>query len=105
MGHDKTLIPVEVAYATPEKQVIKALEVQVGTCLSEAIEAAGIAVEFPGLEWGAKNVGVFSQAKPLDYILEAHDRVEIYRPLIIDPKEARRLKAEKQKAKAKKKPV
>ena len=104
MVTERTLIPVEVAYATPEQQVIKAFEVPVGTSLSEAIDASGIVADFPGLEWGAKNVGVFSQAKPLDYLLEPHDRVEIYRPLIIDPKEARRLKAEKQKSRATKKP-
>lgn len=90
---------VEVAYALPDKQLIRKLEVGQGTTLSEAIELSRIVEDFPEISWDAKNVGVFSQRKPLDYVLEANDRVEIYRPLIIDPKEARRLKAEKQKQK------
>lgn len=90
---------VEVAYALPDKQLIRKLEVEQGTTLAQAIELSQITENFPELTWDAKSVGVFSQRKPLDYELVENDRVEIYRPLIIDPKEARRLKAEKQKVK------
>ena len=94
-------IPVEVAYASPDKQIIVRLDVPEGTNLSEAVQMSGILSEFPEIELTAKNVGVFSQRKALDYLLKANDRVEIYRPLLIDPKQARRLKAEKQQLKNK----
>ncbi|MCF6264266.1 MAG: RnfH family protein [Xanthomonadales bacterium] len=89
---------VEIAYARPDKQLIRSLEVSQGTTLAEAIELSGIVEDFPEIRWDTKNVGVFSQKKPLNYVLQENDRIEIYRPLIIDPMEARRLKAEKQKA-------
>ena len=98
MNEAKSKFYVEIAFALPDKQLIRKLEVEQGTTLAEAIELSLIVEDFPELSWGAKTVGVFSQRKPLDYVLEENDRVEIYRPLIIDPKEARRLKAEKQKA-------
>ncbi len=90
---------IEVAYATPEKQVICGLEVEQGTSLSQAVEMSGILKEFPEIELTTKNVGIFSQRKALDYLLKANDRVEIYRPLEVDPKEARRLKAAMEKLK------
>ncbi|MCF6264854.1 MAG: RnfH family protein [Xanthomonadales bacterium] len=89
---------VEIAYARPDKQLIRSLEVSQGTALDDAIRLSGIVEDFPEIRWNAKNVGVFSQKKPLNYVLQENDRIEIYRPLIIDPMEARRLKAEKQKA-------
>lgn len=89
---------VEIAYARPDKQLIRSLEVSQGTTLNEAIELSAIVEDFPEIYWDAENVGVFSQKKPLNYVLQENDRIEIYRPLIIDPMEARRLKAEKQKA-------
>ncbi|MBE9549182.1 MAG: RnfH family protein [Proteobacteria bacterium] len=98
MNEERSKFYVEVAFALPDKQLIRKLEVEQGTTLAEAIKLSLIEEDFPELSWDAKNVGVFSQRKPLDYVLEGNDRVEIYRPLIIDPKEARRLKAEKQKA-------
>lgn len=90
---------IEVAYAKPEKQIICSLEVEQGTSLRQAVEMSGILTEFPEIELTAKNVGIFSQRKALDYLLKANDRVEIYRPLEIDPKEARRLKAAKEELK------
>ncbi len=94
-------IIVEVAYATPEKQVIRSLEVEVGTSLEQAVELSGIVTDFPELALTGKNAGVFSHLKPLGYVLQSGDRVEIYRPLQIDPKTARRLKAEKAELKKK----
>lgn len=98
MPDDALTFFVEVAYALPNKQLIRSFEVEQGITLDDAIRLSGIIEDFPEIYWDAKNVGVFSQAKPLDYVLQENDRVEIYRPLIIDPKEARRLEAEKQKA-------
>jgi len=93
------LMDVEVAYALPQKQVIAKVTVALGTTVAEAIEASGIRKLFPGIE-AVPVVGIFSRKVSLDYLLQAGDRVEIYRPLLADPKEVRRRKAEEQKLKA-----
>ncbi len=91
------LIEVEVAYALPQRQVIAKVSVAAGTTVAEAIVLSGIRSMFPGIEEQPK-VGIFSRKVSLDYRLQAGDRVEIYRPLLADPKEVRRRKAEEQKA-------
>jgi putative ubiquitin-RnfH superfamily antitoxin RatB of RatAB toxin-antitoxin module len=86
-------IDVEVAYATPEKQRIVKLSVEDGCTVEEAIVRSGIRDEFPGLEVNPAAVGIFSRKVSLDHRLRDGDRVEIYRPLIADPKESRRRRA------------
>jgi len=93
------LMDVEVAYALPQKQVIAKVTVRQGTTVTEAIEASGIRQLFPGIE-AQPVVGIFSRKVSLDHPLQDGDRVEIYRPLLADPKEVRRRKAEEHKAKA-----
>ncbi len=97
-------IRVEVAYALPEKQLLLSLDIAPGTTLAEAIAQSGIEKEFPGLEIDPARVGIFGNKARLEDELRSGDRVEIYRPLIADPKEARRKRAElaKEKAKTKK---
>lgn len=89
-------ISVEVAYATPEKQLVLALRVPKGTTAYAAALQSGIAKEFPEIDFETQPMGIF--AKPLngkgrplpdEYQLREGDRVEIYRPLQIDPKQAR----------------
>lgn len=93
------LIPVEVAYALPERQLIVALEVTAGTTALEAVQQSGIEQEFPGLVVDAgTSLGIFGQAVPPQQALNPGDRVEIYRPLKADPKAARKARAEKAKA-------
>lgn len=84
---------VEVAYATPEKQAILRIEVPPGCTVERAIELSGIREQFPEMVVRDNAVGIFSRKVPLDHTLRAGDRVEIYRPLIADPKEARRRRA------------
>lgn len=93
------LIPVEVAYALPERQLIVPLDVVRGTTALEAAQQSGIEQEFPGLviDAGTK-LGIFGQAVPPQQALNPGDRVEIYRPLKADPKAARKARAEKAKA-------
>lgn len=100
------LIDVEVAYATPERQEIIALQVPVGTTAYEAVLSSGIVDNFPQINLDKDPMGIFSQ--PMDgrklplaaeYVLENRDRVEIYRPLEIDPKQARLERAAKKKSK------
>lgn len=90
-------IKIEVAYATPEKQLIIELEVPEGTTLLQAAQLSGINREFPSLDIETTPMGLFGKkvAKPDQQTLAAGDRVELYRPLLIDPKQARLNRAKK----------
>jgi len=90
-------IRVEVAYAKPEEQVIIPIDVPVGTTLEEAIRVSGILEQFPEIDLNKNRTGIFGKLAGLDTVLRERDRVEIYRPLIADPKEARRKRAAKKK--------
>ena len=98
------MIKVEVAYATPEKQKIISLDVMQGTTAYQAAELSGIVNEFPEIVLEDAKIGLFGKAvrAPKDEILRDMDRVEIYRPLIIDPKAARANRAAKAAEKASK---
>lgn len=89
---------VEVAYARHERQLIVKLSVANGTTARQAVELSGIAAEFPEIDLAHLQLGVFGKAVREDAVLREHDRVEIYRPLIADPKEVRRRRAEAGKA-------
>lgn len=89
-------IRVEVAYGEPARQRILSVELKPGARVEEAIEASGIQELFPQLEVHPDRVGVWSRKVSLREILRDGDRVEIYRPLQIDPKEARRARANAQ---------
>ena len=90
-------ITVEVAYATPEEQRIISLEVDPGTTLRQAIQQSGILEHFGEIDLANAKVGVFGKMKKPDETLRAGDRVEIYRPLIADPKEVRKARAARAK--------
>ena len=83
-------IPVEVAYALPDRQALLPLLVPKGATVREAIEHSGILELFPEIDLGENRVGIFGRLCTADRVLEAGDRVEIYRPLLADPKEVRR---------------
>lgn len=87
-------IRVEVAYATPERQLVIGIDIPARGTLEEAIERSGIRAEFPGLKVDPTAVGIFGRKAHMGQVLSEGDRVEIYRPLIADPKEARRRRAE-----------
>jgi len=86
-------IPVEVAYALPGKQVILGMDVVPGATLEEVIRASGILDRFPEIDLGKNKIGIFGKLGRLGDTLLAGDRVEIYRPLIADPKEVRKQRA------------
>lgn len=90
---------VEVAYALPERQLIIALDVDDGCTVFEAAQRSGIERQFAGLDLTQVEMGVFGRvvSKPREELLHDGDRVEIYRPLIADPKEARKARAAKTK--------
>lgn len=90
------MIDVEVAYAKPEVQRLLQLRVPRGTTMVEAVRRSGIVELFPEIEPDRAPLGIFgSRVKDRDRVLEPFDRVEIYRPLIHDPKEQRRERARK----------
>lgn len=88
-------LSVEIAYALPETQLLIELEVAAGTTAREAIENSGILQRFPEIDLSRQKIGIFGKAVKPDCVLNSGDRVEIYRPLIADPKDARRRRAEK----------
>jgi uncharacterized protein len=85
---------VEVVYALPHRQVLLKLEVLEGTTVAGAIARSGILERFPGLSLVPGRVGVFGRLMDPEAPVRDGDRIEIYRPLIADPKEARRKRAE-----------
>ena len=89
------MIHVEVAYATNEEQFVLPVELSVGATVAEAIQASGLLAKVSDIEPGSARVGIFSRPASLDTVLQDGDRVEIYRPLLIDPKEARRQRAKR----------
>jgi hypothetical protein len=90
---DGAFIDVEVAYAQPDCQVIVPLQVSAGISAGEAVRQSGLLERFPELASRNLSIGVFGQAVSPCAPLAQGDRVEIYRPLQVNPKEARRLRA------------
>ncbi len=86
-------IRVEVAYALPDRQAILAVEVPEGTSALEAARRSGIATRFEGLDLDNAKLGIFGKLVGPGQVLREGDRVEIYRPLIADPKEVRKARA------------
>ena len=86
---------VEIAYALPEEQVIISIKVPTIFNVQQAIEKSGIQKKFPGIDLSKNKVGIFGKKTTLDQPLNDRDRIEIYRPLILDPKEMRRKRAAK----------
>ncbi len=89
------MLHVEVAYAQEKVQEIIKLEVQVGTTLEQVIPLSGILQRFPEIDLEKNKLGIFGKISKRDTLLREGDRVEIYRPLIADPKASRRKRAEK----------
>lgn len=84
------LLAIEVALATPRKQRIIALEVTPGTTCREAVAQSRIGHEFPDIDVLKAPLGVYGEVCEPDAQVEEGDRVEIYRPLLLDPREQRR---------------
>ncbi len=105
MTNDSPMLHVEVACALPDRQKIVSLVVPEGTSARQAVEQSNIAAEFLEVDVDSAPLGIFGQAlgskglpSPEDYLLQEGDRVEIYRPLLVDPKEVRKQRAEKARA-------
>ncbi|PTQ91142.1 RnfH family protein [Agitococcus lubricus] len=100
----QTLVEVEVAYALPHKQLILTIQVPEGTSLYDAVVQSRMVEHFPDLDLSQASLGVFGKLEksPKTRAVCAGERIEIYRPLLTDPKEARKARAAKaQEARAK----
>ena len=86
-------IRVQVCYAKPERQLLRELGVSSACTIREAIEQSGIIRDAPEIDLTVFRVGIHGKLKTLDTLLREHDRIEIYRPLIADPKDSRRRRA------------
>lgn len=91
------MIKIEVVYALPHEQTLLTLEAPQGTTLGEAIKLSGILEKHGDIDLSANKFGIFGKLSKADVVLREKDRVEIYRPLIADPKEVRRKRAEEGK--------
>lgn len=90
---DGLFITIEVVYALCERQLIIPLNIAPGSCVKQALILSNISTHFPEINLKEAQVGIFGKACQLDKILTQGDRVEIYRPLICNPKQARRTRA------------
>ena len=93
----EAVIKVEVVYAAVDRQVLLSVTVPVGATVRDALFKSGLNGEFPELDLASCPVGIFGKviAEPAIHQVQAGDRIEIYRPLLADPKEVRRLRAAK----------
>ena len=89
---------VAVCYATRAQEFLRELDVDAGTTIGAAIEASGVLAAFPDINLVTQPVGIFAKKKTLDTVLRERDRIEIYRPLVADPKDSRRKRAAKKEA-------
>jgi putative ubiquitin-RnfH superfamily antitoxin RatB of RatAB toxin-antitoxin module len=89
------LIRIQVCYASPGKQALKQLSVPAGTLLHDGIKRSGLLEEVREIDLSCWRVGIYGKLKTLDTVLRDQDRIEIYRPLIADPMESRRKRADK----------
>jgi putative ubiquitin-RnfH superfamily antitoxin RatB of RatAB toxin-antitoxin module len=90
-------INIEVVYALPEEQNLLKCMVQAGTTVAEVIQASGVLAKHPEIDLATNKLGIFGKLTKADAVVRDKDRIEIYRPLIADPKEVRRKRAEEGK--------
>jgi uncharacterized protein len=91
-------INIEVVYALPNEQILFRKFVPVGTTVAAAIQASGVLGKHPEIDLAKNKLGIFGKLTKADAVVRDKDRIEIYRPLIADPKEVRRKRAEEGKA-------
>lgn len=92
------VIHIEVAYALPERQEVVPLTLPAGSTLEQALKASGLLEKYPEIDLAKGKFGIYGKLAKLDTVLRERDRVEIYRPLIADPKEVRKQRAAEGKA-------
>lgn len=93
-------IEVQVCYALPDTAFLRTVSLPAGSTVRQAVEQSGVLEQYPGIDLAVNLVGIYGKKKTLDTVLRQHDRVEVYRPLQADPKEARRRRASGKPAQA-----
>ena len=91
-------LQVYVCYATARDEFLRPMKVVPGTTVGAAIEMSGVLQAFPDINLATQPVGIYAKKKTLDTVLRERDRIEIYRPLVADPKDSRRKRAAKKEA-------
>ncbi len=91
-------LSIEIAYALPQRQELVYVQLPTGSTVQQAIEASGLMQKYAEIDLKKNKVGVFGKLTKLDAPLRNRDRVEIYRPLLADPKEVRKKRADEGKA-------
>ena len=91
-------INIEVVYALANRQTLLKQSVPAGTTVAEAVQASGILDKHTEIDLANNKLGIFGKLAKADAVLRDKDRIEIYRPLLADPKEVRRKRAEQGKA-------
>ncbi|MCK9284722.1 MAG: RnfH family protein [Rhodocyclaceae bacterium] len=91
-------IEIQVVYARPERQELVSLKLPAGATLRQAVEASGLMQKYPEIDLATGKFGLYAKLSKSDAVLRNRDRVEIYRPLIADPKEVRKQRAAEGKA-------
>ena len=91
-------INIEVVYALPGEQTLLRQPVASGTTVADAIQVSGILQKYPEIDLTVNKLGIFGKLTQADSVLRDRDRIEIYRPLLADPKEVRRMRAEQGRA-------
>lgn len=86
---------VSVVYALPDRQIVRELELPEGATVAAALGGSGLLQEFPAINPASTPLGIYGRVVSGDVLLQAGDRVEIYRPLNAEPKTARRLRSKK----------
>lgn len=94
------MITVEVAFAkNAEEQFLVAIQITKDSTVAQAIELSGVLQKYPEIDLSTTKIGIFSKIVSLSDLLKNGDRIEIYRPLLMDPKQARLLRAKRKKIK------
>jgi uncharacterized protein len=86
-------VDIEIAYAEPQRVILKTLRLPQGSCVADALKLAALDADFAGVDLAQSAHGIFGRLVPAGQRLENGDRIEIYRPLAADPKTARRARA------------
>ena len=92
------MLHVVVCYASARDEFLRPLQVAPGTTIGQAIEMSGVLEAYPDINLSTQPVGIYSKKQTLDTLLRERDRIEVYRPLVADPKDSRRRRAAKKDA-------
>jgi putative ubiquitin-RnfH superfamily antitoxin RatB of RatAB toxin-antitoxin module len=92
-------IRIEIVYAEPQRAIVKTLNLAAGSRIADALRLAALDPDFSGVDLASSPLGIFGKASSAEHTLKDGDRVEIYRPLAVDPKTARRARVQQARKK------